>query len=96
MVVTTAPTSPAAERRRREVRYAIMMGIRMVCFLLIIVVPGWWKLIALVGAVFLPGIAVITANAVDRRGESAIQPEPDRGRGLSTGPVLRGDRDDAE
>ncbi len=45
-------------------RYALTMGIRMVC------VQGWWLLIPAGGAIVLPYIAVVLANAVsagDRR-----------------------------
>lgn len=62
------------------VKYAITMGIRLVCVLLCFVVPGWWMLIPAVGAVVLPYIAVVVANEkvvapasrVDRPG--AIEP----------------------
>lgn len=96
MLVTSAPNSPAVERRHREVRYAITMGIRMVCFLLIIVVPGWWKAVMLAGAVILPAIAVIAANAVDRRAEQPTPraADPGDGRAIATGPVLRADETD--
>ncbi len=42
------------------------MGIRMVCLILIFVVDGWFKLVAVAGAVFLPWIAVVIANGSDK------------------------------
>lgn len=50
---------------KRMVKYALAMGIRMVCLILIFVVDGWFKLIPVAGAVFLPWIAVIIANGSD-------------------------------
>lgn len=44
------------------VKYAIAMGIRLVCFGLLFVVDGWWKIVPIVGAVFIPWFAVIIAN----------------------------------
>ena len=38
------------------------MLLRFVCFGLVVVVPGWWKLVFVVGAVVLPYIAVVDAN----------------------------------
>lgn len=58
--------SPEEERRSRMRKYTIAMSIRMVCVVLIIVVPGWWVLAPAVGAVFLPYFAVLIANNVDR------------------------------
>jgi len=45
--------------------YAITMGIRTVCFILMAVVypVGWWTFVFAAGAIFLPYIAVIAANA---------------------------------
>ncbi|GAA3948606.1 hypothetical protein GCM10022383_27960 [Microbacterium soli] len=45
--------------------YAITMGIRTVCFILMAVVApvGWWTFVFAAGAVFLPYIAVVYANA---------------------------------
>ena len=52
---------------KRQVRYLLSMGIRTVCFVLAIVTirPVRWILVA--AAVFLPYVAVVLANATDRR-----------------------------
>ena len=47
-------------------KYALAMGIRMVCLILIFVVDGWFKLVMVAGAVFLPWIAVVIANGSDK------------------------------
>lgn len=60
--ITSLPTAPDDDRHARMVRYAVLMGIRMVCFGLAIFVPGWWKLLPIALAVFLPYFAVVIAN----------------------------------
>jgi hypothetical protein len=52
--------------RQRMIKYAVAMGIRMVCLILIFVVDGWLKILPVIGAVFLPWFAVIIANGSDR------------------------------
>jgi hypothetical protein len=52
--------------RQRMIKYALAMGIRMVCLILIFVVDGWLKLVMVAGAVFLPWIAVVIANGSDK------------------------------
>lgn len=48
------------------IKYAVAMGIRMVCLILVFVLDGWLKIIAVAGAVFLPWIAVVIANGDDK------------------------------
>ncbi|MFK0072039.1 DUF3099 domain-containing protein [Arthrobacter woluwensis] len=48
------------------IKYAVAMGIRMACLGLLFVLDGWFKLIAVAGAVFLPWFAVIIANGGDK------------------------------
>ncbi|MGB3373640.1 MAG: DUF3099 domain-containing protein [Microbacterium sp.] len=69
--VTSLPQSPQDEARGRVRHYAITMGIRTVCFILMAVVypVGWWTFVFAAGAIFLPYIAVISANA----GSDSIQ-----------------------
>ena len=64
--ITDAATAHSDEMRRRMIKYAIAMGIRMVCLILIFVVDGWFKVIPVIGAVFLPWVAVVIANGSDR------------------------------
>lgn len=64
--ITDAATAHSEEMRQRMIKYAIAMGIRMVCLILIFVVDGWFKILPAVGAVFLPWVAVIIANGGDK------------------------------
>jgi Flp pilus assembly protein TadB len=64
ILVTTAPISPRDERRSRERRYLITMGVRIVAFIVAIVfATGWVRVIAVILALVLPWIAVVLANA---------------------------------
>ncbi|WP_058234022.1 DUF3099 domain-containing protein [Devriesea agamarum] len=56
------PTPLSADIARRQKVYIVRMVIRMVCFLLVIVAPGWWKAVFAVAAAVLPYIAVVGAN----------------------------------
>ncbi|MGP4031934.1 DUF3099 domain-containing protein [Pseudarthrobacter sp. 1C304] len=64
--ITDAATAHSEEMRQRMIKYAVAMGIRMVCLVLIFVVDGWFKVLPVLGAVFLPWIAVIIANGSDQ------------------------------
>lgn len=73
--LTELPPSPEEEQRARILRYAVAMGIRTACVLLCIVTPGWWVLVPAAGAVFLPYIAVVVANAAKRgAGRTVLRP----------------------
>lgn len=63
--ITSLPDSPVEERRRRMIRYSITMGIRLVCLAACFFVEGWWLLLPAAGAVVLPYVAVVLANAGD-------------------------------
>jgi len=78
--ITNAPESLSADQSRRERRYLVQMGIRVVCFLLAVFllgrVPGWVTGILLLAAVVLPYVAVILANAGrERRDDEDFAPE---------------------
>lgn len=64
--ITDAAGAHSEDMRQRMIKYALAMGIRMVCLILIFVVDGWFKVIAVAGAVFLPWIAVVIANGSDK------------------------------
>lgn len=67
--ITSLPESPDDERHRRMIRYAAAMGIRLVCVFACFFVKGWWIVLPLLGAVFLPYVAVVVANVgTSRRG----------------------------
>jgi Flp pilus assembly protein TadB len=68
-VITEASESLPDQLRRRQVRYAVMMGLRVVCLLAGVAVVSlhlpWtplWLALCLVGMVALPWMAVIIAN----------------------------------
>jgi hypothetical protein len=79
--VTSAPESRTEDQARRLRRYLLTMSIRTVCFVLVVVIDSWERWIFAAGAVFLPFIAVVAANAVrpTRRGRvSPVVPTVDR------------------
>ena len=61
--ISDARESHTDEMRSRMIRYTVSMSIRLVCFVLIFVVPYvWLQWVMIAGAVFLPYFAVIVAN----------------------------------
>ena len=73
--ITTLPLSPEEERRRRMIRYAVTMGIRMVCIVMMLFVQGWWLVVCALGAILLPYFAVIAANVHgDQRSQTVLRP----------------------
>ena len=65
-VVTEAPRPRHEDIAYREKRYLIMMGIRLVCFVIAVVMfvkgAGWLTAIPAVGAIAIPYFAVVFAN----------------------------------
>ena len=53
----------SVDQSSRARKYFISMMIRTACFILTVVLPSPFRWIALVGAVFLPYVAVVVANA---------------------------------
>jgi hypothetical protein len=68
-------------------RYLIAMGLRGLCFVLAIVASGWLRWAFVAGAVVLPYIAVVLANAVGPRFGQAVAPV---GAVADERPALRG------
>lgn len=60
--ITNATPAHSDQMRQRMVKYAVTMGIRMVCIGAIFLFDGWYKLIPVIGAVLLPWVAVVIAN----------------------------------
>ena len=77
--VANAPVPLDVDISRRTRRYLIQMGIRTVCFVLAIVVPGVLRWVFLAAAVVLPYVAVLLANA-GREGQDVasigVEPSP--------------------
>ena len=65
IVVTTAGLSHTDDRRLRQRRYVVTQLVRISCFVLAVAlpVPLVWKLVLVVGAVALPWMGVVAANA---------------------------------
>jgi len=62
VVITSAPEAPEVERHRRVVTYVVMMSIRTACFIAMIFVQDWWRLVLFLGALLLPYLSVVRAN----------------------------------
>jgi hypothetical protein len=72
------PRAPRDDEARRSTRYLVMMGIRIACFILMVVITpyGWYTWVFGAAAIVLPYIAVVLANV--GAGESrtdAVNPE---------------------
>jgi len=63
IVITSAQDALSVEQRGRQRRYFISMMIRTGCFISTIFLPNPYRWVAMAGAVFLPYIAVVIANA---------------------------------
>lgn len=72
--VTSAQPGRSEDLDSRIVRYAWMMSLRIVCFVLAVVTPSPWRWMFVVGAIFLPYVAVVLANAARTTQVSSAQP----------------------
>lgn len=91
-LITSAGRGRTLDLEERQRRYLITMGVRTACFLLFLVVPGWWKLVALSAAVLLPAFAVLFANNADHRPPPVVpaeDPGPPRAA-ITGGEVVQG------
>jgi hypothetical protein len=72
--ITTAPTDRNADIAARQRRYLFSMSLRSLCFVGAIVAAlagiGWLWPILIAGALILPYIAVVMANAVTTRSDA--------------------------
>lgn len=71
--ITSAPRSHADDQHARFVKYTISMSVRMVCLVLALVVTGPLMWVFIAGAVILPYVAVVIANA----SREQAQPPPE-------------------
>lgn len=81
--ITSLPQSPDDDRRSRLIRYSIAMTIRVICLIACLFVHGWWLMIPAIGAVVLPYIAVVLANATVPTSTTVLRP----GGGMMRAPV---------
>jgi hypothetical protein len=85
---TSLPAAPRDDEHRRSSRYLIMMGIRIACFILMVVITpyGWYTWVFGAAAIVLPYIAVVLANvSSDVERTDAVNPE----RALPATPSVR-------
>lgn len=61
--ITDAQRALSVEQAGRTRRYLISMAIRTACVIAAIFVPGWPRWVLIAGAVVLPYLAVVVANA---------------------------------
>jgi xanthine/uracil permease len=69
--ITSVQPGPTPEQRRREIIYLLMMGTRAVAIVVAVVVPGFWRIVAVIAGIALPYVAVVLANAVHTRDADA-------------------------
>jgi Flp pilus assembly protein TadB len=79
-VITEAAESLPDQQRRRQVRYVLMMGLRVVCLTVAALVVGLrapyamvWVTVCIVGMVLLPWMAVLIANDRPPRQETQFR-----------------------
>ncbi|WP_291794291.1 DUF3099 domain-containing protein [Brevibacterium sp.] len=65
--VTEAQESADKDFRNRVRRYTISMIIRVICLVLAFATTGWLRWVMVAGAVVLPYVAVLIANAANER-----------------------------
>lgn len=78
--ITSAHSSHSERIRGRQTRYLISMGVRTACFVLAVVTDGTLRWVFIVGAVVLPYIAVVVANASGEIDHGAPEPFVDDSR----------------
>lgn len=61
--VTSAAVPLSADQAWRYKRYLVSMSIRIVCFIATILATGWLRWTFFIGALVLPWVAVVIANA---------------------------------
>jgi hypothetical protein len=76
---TSLPRAPRDDADARSMRYLVTMGIRIACFILMVVITpyGWYTWVFGAAAIFLPYIAVVTAN-VGQEGRRNRREDPEQ------------------
>ena len=90
--ITTASSGADADIASRQKRYIITMGVRTLCFVAVAVLaithagPAWLPWIFVVGAVVLPYVAVVMANAASTKSDGFdLRDGPSQDRQLPPG-----------
>ena len=87
--LTSARVPHSQDQHARQVRYLISMVIRTVCFALAVFVDGPMRWVFIAGAVFLPYVAVVLANAGrETGGRGPVTPAAVPLTALGTGPAV--------
>ena len=92
--ITTARTAHSADLQGRQRRYLLSMLLRTVCFVAAVVADGWLRWVFVTAAIFLPYIAVVFANAANRKPQTAepFTPQAFGILGTRSEPVAPGER----
>ena len=92
---TSLPRAPRDDVSARSVRYLITMGVRVLCFVLMVVITpyGWYTWVFGAAAVFLPYIAVVFAN-VGSDGPQSSAENPERALPAEPEPTTPVEADD--
>lgn len=68
--ITSASAPRSESRHQRERRYMLSMGLRVLCLVgAVLLDDPWLRGVLLIGAVFLPYVAVVLANEDTRRSD---------------------------
>ncbi|HET7432555.1 MAG TPA: DUF3099 domain-containing protein [Nocardioides sp.] len=68
--ITSAAESRDADIAARQKRYVFSMAVRTLCFVSAVLVgSGWLRWVLVAGAVILPYVAVVMANAVNSKAD---------------------------
>lgn len=93
--VTDAQPGRSVDRHRRQRNYLISMGIRVACFIGLVVTPGPWRWLFLLGAAVIPAFSVMLANVSSKPytmpEAPPDEPADERRAELTTGEVIRGE-----
>jgi hypothetical protein len=82
--ITAAPRSHSDDMDRRMTRYLVSMLIRTVCVVLVVVIDSPVRWVFAVGALVLPYVAVVMANARGEPSRAATPVPPPAPRGAIT------------
>ena len=83
--ITTASSSRNDEINARQRRYLFSMSLRTLCFVGAVIASGWLQWVLIAGALVLPYIAVVLANAASSRSDGFELREGGYGRPELTG-----------
>ncbi len=75
--VTDARRPHSDDQHSRVVKYLVSMSVRMVCLVLALVTPSPWRWFFVAGAVVLPYVAVVIANAGVEQRPGPVDRVPD-------------------